>query len=153
VATPALPSLQSRRRSHCAREAGDRIAVAEGLLGLAAARYKLGELEVSRALVQEARRLHLEAANVIGIVATLVPEASLANQRGQYRRGAQLMGAWARLREEARGGVPPFVFFLFDDPDSQAREALGAKEHEQARAEGYAMNLDEAVARAQEDGD
>jgi hypothetical protein len=31
------------------REAGDRIAVAEGLLGLAAARYKLGELEVSRA--------------------------------------------------------------------------------------------------------
>lgn len=86
----------------------------------------------------------------MGIVTTLVPEASLANQRGRHRRGAQLVGAWARLREELGGGPPPFVFSLFGDPEAQAREVLGEKKYEQGRAEGYAMSLDEAVALGEE---
>ena len=84
----------------------------------------------------------------MGIVATLVPEASLANQRGRHRRGVQLMGAWARLREELGGGPPQFVLSIFGDPEAHAREAVGDKEYEQARAEGYAMSLDEVVALA-----
>jgi hypothetical protein len=36
------------------------------------------------------------------------------------------------------------------DPESDARGALGGQEYEQARAEGYAMSLDEAVAYALE---
>jgi hypothetical protein len=82
----------------------------------------------------------------------LAPLAIVKNLEGRQRRAAQLLGASARLREEMGGGPPSFLMLpLLGDPEVDARQALSEEEYERARAEGYAMTFDEAMAFALEE--
>jgi hypothetical protein len=78
------------------------------------------------------------------------PPAHIANDEGQFERAARLLGASARIRDELGGGIPPELGGQWGDPEEPARQALGKDVYRRARAEGYAMNTDAAVAYALE---
>jgi hypothetical protein len=79
-----------------------------------------------------------------------LPLAIMANHDGRHRRAARLLGALKMMNEHAGGSAPEVVIAFFGDPEPDARAALGDEEFEQARAEGYAATVDEAVALALE---
>jgi hypothetical protein len=72
----------------------------------------------------------------------------MANDEGRFERAARLLGASARIRDEMGGGIPPELGGQWGDPEEPPRRALGEDAYRQARAEGYAMTTDEAVAYA-----
>ena len=72
--------------------------------------------------------------------------ALVANDDGIHERAARLLGASARMRHDV-GGAPPLIG-RWGDPEADAREALGKERYDAARAEGYAMDAETAVAYA-----
>ena len=73
----------------------------------------------------------------------------LANDDGRHERAARLVGASAQMRHDVGGAAP--LIGRWGDPDSDARKALGKEAYDAARAEGYAMDTETAVAYASED--
>jgi hypothetical protein len=67
---------------------------------------------------------------------------------GLPERAARLTGALARIRDGLGGGVPPELIGRWGDPEDDAKRALGADAYDRARAEGYAMDAEAAVAYA-----
>jgi hypothetical protein len=57
---------------------------------------------------------------------------------------ARLMGASVRIRDEGAGSPPLFAWMLFGDPEAMIRSAIGDAGFERARAEGYAMTIEQA---------
>lgn len=74
--------------------------------------------------------------------------ALVALDDGLPERAARLVGAAARIRDDVGGGIPPELFGRWGDPASDAKQALGEAAYERARAEGYTMDVDSAVAFA-----
>jgi hypothetical protein len=74
-------------------------------------------------------------------------------KRRRHERAARLVGAAAPIRDELGGGVPPEFAGRWGDPDEDARRALGEEAYRRARAEGYAMDSEKAVACALRDDD
>lgn len=110
--------------------------------------YLAGDVEAARHHLLEALRIQAELGTPMGLSASLFLLAVLAMHDGQHRRAAGLLGAAARIRQDLGGGMPSVVTDQHADPEAGARQALGDDQYEQARAEGYAMTLDEAVAFA-----
>jgi hypothetical protein len=74
----------------------------------------------------------------------LLCRAVLASHDGDHLRAARLLGVWSRGRDEG-GGIPPSIAYAaFGDLEATVRAALGKDVYERARAEGYAMSVDQA---------
>ncbi len=127
------------------REVGERLALCESLVGLAAAELALDHGEAARTRLAEATRIAAESPGPIVVANVVLPNAVLANLEGDPRRAAQLVGAWAYFEEDLNIHFPPVAMSLYGDPGSEARAALGDAAFEQAHAEGFAMTLGEIV--------
>ena len=107
---------------------------------------ELGEFDAAETHYQEALAKVHEAGNVVITAIMLVYLGWLAGRRRDPRRTARLLGAASRVTDEAGGGPTREVIPVWPEAEDQARDALGDREYEAMRAEGYAMTLVEAVA-------
>jgi predicted ATPase/class 3 adenylate cyclase len=127
------------------REIGNRLFLAEDLTGLAYIKVAADDLTGATDLLREAVKMQTEAEPpMLYFAGSLFVLALVAIREGRHRRAARLLGAASRVRHDLGGG-PPATIYLRDDPESDVRRVLGDQEYEQARAEGYAMSLDEAI--------
>ena len=145
----AIP--ERRRAIEIFREEGDLWKLANGLLGLAMMSRMAGDLDAARSPLREALGMFAQASDTMSIAMVLTGLALLANDDGFPERAARLVGASARIRDELGGGIPPELIGRWGDPENDARTALGEDAYDRARAEGYAMDTERAVAYAHED--
>ena len=133
------------------RELGDRVQTAESLIGLAGVRLLRGEPEAARELLGEAVTLLADPNSPVMVGITLASVAVLEALQGDSVNAARMFGAWDRIRDQGGGGPPLFALSrLIGDPEGEARAALGDEAFELARAEGYAMTMEQAHAYALE---
>jgi tetratricopeptide (TPR) repeat protein len=143
----ALESLE--RGLEIQRQEGNRFLVADTLTGIAGTEVITGDLDAATEHYREALDLFLEAGNPISIGIIFLGTGVIATRQGRHERAARLWGAEARIHDEHGGGMP-FRDQLWGSAEEETREALGQEAYERARAEGYAMSLDEAVAYTRE---
>jgi predicted ATPase/class 3 adenylate cyclase len=134
------------------REEGMAWKVADSLAGLGMLTRAAGEVDTARSELREALAMFAEARETLMISMVLRGLAHVANDDGLHVRAARLTGASARIRDEIGGGIPPELTGRWGDPEEDARRALGEIAYNRARAEGYAMDTDAAVAYAHDDG-
>jgi predicted ATPase len=132
------------------RQEGEEWRLGNQLGGLAAAMQMLGDLDAAKEHLGEALQLAASADDMLSVSGALTGLALAANDEGDYQRAARLGGAVARIRDDLGGGVPPELLYLRGNPDEDARHALGEGLYQGARAEGYAMTAETAVAYALE---
>ena len=137
-----------RRAIDLYREEGDGWKVAENLIGLAMMSRSAGNVGAARVHLLEALGMLSQAKDTISMSGALTGLALVAVDDGLPERAARLVGAAARIRDDVGGGIPHELFDRWGDPASDARHALGDAAYEGARAEGYAMNVESAVAYA-----
>jgi hypothetical protein len=113
-----------------------RIAVAEGDVNQAAARY------------DEALSIAREVADVRVIVACLDGKAWVAQRRGVQLQGVRLWAAVTEWRRANPDSLPLVRRAYADDQAAVARAALGEETFAAARLEGQALALSEAIALA-----
>ena len=130
------------------REEGDVWKVANNLTGLAMISRMAGDLDAARGHLREALGMFVQASDTMSIAMVLMGFALVANDDGLPERAARLIGASARIRDELGGGIPPELIGRWGDPENDARSALGEDAYDRVRAEGYAMDTEEAVAYA-----
>jgi predicted ATPase/class 3 adenylate cyclase len=123
------------------------------LTGQAMITREVGDLEAAKAYLREALEMSGQAKDTLSISMALTSFAILANDERHHARAARLVGAAARIRHEVGGGIPPELGGRWGDPDEDTRRALGDEAYRQARAEGYAMDNEMAVAYALEGGE
>ena len=140
-----------RRAIELYREEGDGWKVAENLIGLAMMSRSAGDVDAARAHLREGLGMLSQAKDTISMSGALNALALVAIDDGLPERAARLVGAAARIRDDVGGGIPPELFDRWGDPAADARRALGDDAYEAARAAGYAMDLDSAVALRQAD--
>jgi tetratricopeptide (TPR) repeat protein len=134
------------------RATGARRLVAINLNRLAVVELLLGELDAAREHFREGLTMVSEAGSLVTSMPSLRGFAEIAGRRGQHQRAARLIGAVARIRDQVGGGSAPQLMAVWGDAEEEARRRLGDEAFERARAEGYAMSSEEAVAYALEDG-
>ncbi len=133
------------------RELDDRLSVAGNLIALAGLEYSVGHFDGARDHLREASEgFAAETESPIEFANLFFPLAVMAHHDGHHQRAARLLGAWQMMNEQAKGSAPPISIIAFDDPEADARAALGEEEFERAWAEGYAATVDEAVSLALE---
>jgi predicted ATPase/class 3 adenylate cyclase len=137
-----------RRAIALYREEGDGWKVAENLIGLAMMSRSAGDVNAARVHLRNALGMLIQAKDTISMSGALTGFALVALDDGLPERAARLVGASARIRDDVGGGIPPELFDRWGDPASDARHALGDAAYERSRAEGYAMNVESAVAFA-----
>jgi predicted ATPase/class 3 adenylate cyclase len=108
----------------------------------------VGDLDAARRHLYEALEMFAQTRDTLSISMTLTSLALVANDEGHHERAGRLVGAAARIRDELGGGVPPELAGRWGDPEEDARRALGEDDYRRARAEGYTLNSQEAVAYA-----
>jgi predicted ATPase/class 3 adenylate cyclase len=118
------------------------------LAGQAMISRMVGDLDAARAQARETLQIFAQARDTLSISMALRSIAHIANDDGHHERAARLVGASARIRDEVGGGAPPELTARWGDPEEDARRALGEDAYRRPRAEGYAMNDEEAVAYA-----
>lgn len=131
--------------------------VGDDTWGLGNAIAFLGGLATQRGDPIEARNRILRAlevwdeqGNALVIAGQLRFLAMVANDLGQPERAVRLAGAAEAWRQKV-GGQVPAAFFPFTDPRETAAKVLDKASVDRAWADGLAMNLEEALAYAQED--
>lgn len=131
--------------------------VGDDTWGLGNAIAFLGGLATQRGDPIEARNRILlalkvwdEQGNALVMAGQLRFLAMVANDLGQPERAVRLAGAAEAWRQKV-GGQVPAAFFPFTDPRETATKVLDEASAERAWADGLAMNLEEALAYAQED--
>jgi predicted ATPase len=139
-----------RRAIELHREQGDGWKVAENLIGLAMMSRSAGDVDAARFHLREALAMLTQAKDTISMSGALTGLALVAIDDGLPERAARLVGASARIRDDVGGGIPPELFERWGDPANGARQVIGDDAYEQARAEGYAMDAESAVAFANE---
>jgi predicted ATPase/class 3 adenylate cyclase len=135
------------------RRAGNRLLVADNLTGLGAITRMLGDSAEAKIHFRESLEMFVEAGSIANIPQGLTGFALVSSDEGMHERTARLLGASARIRDETGGGAPPELLSRMGDPESDARKALGDEAFEWARAEGYAMSTEAAVAYALSEDD
>jgi len=130
------------------RQEGDVWKVANNLSGLAMISRMAGDLDAARGHLREALGMFVQASDTMSIAMVLTAFALVANDDGLPERAARLVGASARIRDELGGGIPPELIGRWGNPENDARTALGEDAYDRARAEGYAMDTEAAVAYA-----
>ena len=133
------------------RQEGAAWQLGQNLSGQGMIARTVGELAAAKRDLHEALAIFAQARDSMSISMTLTSLALVANDDGHHVRAARLVGAAARIRDELGGGVPPELVGRWGDPEEDARQALGDDDYRRARAEGYAMQSEEAVAYALED--
>jgi predicted ATPase/class 3 adenylate cyclase len=142
-----------RRAIEVFREEGDMWKVASNLVGLAMMSRMAGDPEAARGDLREALGMFSQASDTMSIAMTLTGFALLANDDGLPERAARLVGASARIRDDIGGGIPPELIGRWGNPANDAKSALGEDAYGRARAQGYAMDTEAAVAYAAEGGE
>jgi tetratricopeptide (TPR) repeat protein len=137
-----------RRTIEILREEGEVWKVANYLTGLATMSRTTGDLDAARGHLEEALEMFAQARDAVSISMVLTGLALVANDDGLPERAARLVGASARVRDEVGGGIPPELIGRWGDPANDATTALGQDAYGRARAEGYAMDIEAAVAYA-----
>jgi predicted ATPase/class 3 adenylate cyclase len=107
---------------------------------------ELGEFDAAETHYLESLAKVHEAGNVVITAIMLVYIAWLASRRGDPRRTARLLGAASRVTDETGGGPRRDIIPVWPEAEDESRRVLGDEGFEAIRAEGYAMNLAEAVA-------
>ena len=130
------------------REEGDVWKVANNLVGLAMMSRTTGNIEAARDHLREALELFAQTSDALSISMAFTGFALVATDDGLHERAARLVGASARIRDDVGGGIPPELIGRWGDPENDAKTALGTDAYEVARAAGYAMGLETAVAYA-----
>ena len=134
-------------------EEGETLKVAELRVGMAVISRIAGDLDSARGHLREALGTFAQARETMGISGVLTAFALVANDDGLPERAARLIGASARIRDELGGGIPPeLIGTLMGDPVNDAAVALGVDAYGEARAAGYAMDIETAVAYARGEG-
>ena len=132
------------------RDEGAAWRAADLLIGLGYITRMAGDLDAAKSHFGEALQTFAEAGEALMMSAVINGLALAANDEGLHGRAARLVGAAARMRNEVGGDAP--LIGRWGDPENDARTALGQEDYDTARAEGYAMDTDEAINYAQEDG-
>jgi predicted ATPase/class 3 adenylate cyclase len=145
---PAAALEPYRTAIEILRQEGAAWQAASHLTGLAMISRAAGEADAAKGHLREAIETFAQASDMLSTSMALRGLALVANDEGFHERAARLLGAAARIREEVGGGIPPELIGRWGDPEEDARRALGDKEYRRARAEGYAMDIDSAVAEA-----
>jgi predicted ATPase/class 3 adenylate cyclase len=131
------------------RETGQRYLVADNLVALGGVERLIGRGEAADRHFREALQVFGVTRDRVSLIGTMHALALVADDQGDHARAARLIGASARMREEA-GGAPPEFLAIFGDPEGEARRAIGDEAYGRAWREGNAMNIEEAVAYALE---
>ena len=100
------------------------------------------------ALLSESLRMRRDLADRTGVAGGLESVAAVQSAREGHGRAARLLGAAARLREDAPAPLSPAERAITDAALASVRFALGDEAFEAAWAEGRAMTLEQAVAYA-----
>jgi predicted ATPase len=125
------------------RNIGDRLGVPQNLVGVAAMKILLGDVDGGRADLREATVAAATESNAPPLLATVVvPNAVLASLEGRHEDAARLVGAWERLERDHRVGFPDAAISLFGDPAAAARDSLGDEGYERAYEQGFVLGLD-----------
>jgi predicted ATPase/class 3 adenylate cyclase len=120
---------------------------------LADVEVQMGELDSAEGHYRESLAKVAEAGNVVITAVMLVYLAWVAGRRSAHGRAARLLGAVKRIQDEIGGGPTRENIPVWPETEDEARRGLGDEAFEQARAEGYAMSLEEAVSYATGEGD
>jgi predicted ATPase/class 3 adenylate cyclase len=134
------------------REEGAAWTLGQQLGGLAMITRMVGDLDAAKGHLHEAVGMFVEARDTLSLSMAFTSLALVAGDEGNHERAARLVGASARIRDELGGGIPPELVGRWGNPDERARQALGEDVYRSARAEGYAMDAESAVAYALDDG-
>jgi tetratricopeptide (TPR) repeat protein len=130
------------------REEGAAWKLGQYLGGQAMIMRMVGDLDAARRRLHEALEMFAQTRDTLSISMTLTSLALIANDDGHHERAARLVGAAARIRDELGGGVPPMFAGRWGNPEEDAQWALGEDDYRRARAEGYGMDAQTAVAYA-----
>jgi hypothetical protein len=126
--------------------------LADQLGGMGLISRMVGDIDGAKGQMREALEIFAMAGDTLSISMPLWGLAFIANYEADHERAARLLGASARIRDDVGGGVPPQLGGQWGDPEEDARRALGEDAYQRARAEGYSMSTEQAVAYAREDG-
>jgi predicted ATPase/class 3 adenylate cyclase len=149
---PAAAREPYRTAIEILREEGAAWQAASHLTGLGMITRAAGDADTAKRHLREALEIFAQASDMLSTSMALRGLALIANDEGLHERGARLVGAEERIREQVGGGVPPELIGRWGDPAEDARRALGDDGYRRARAEGYAMEMEAAVALALESG-
>jgi tetratricopeptide (TPR) repeat protein len=131
------------------REEGLAWKVADHLGGLGLVSRLVGDLEGSKGFLREALEMSARATDSSGISMSLRGLAMVANDQGRYERAARLTGAATRILDDLGESLIPALADRWGAPaEEEARSKLGGEAYERARAEGYAMDQEQALAYA-----
>jgi hypothetical protein len=84
------------------------------------------------------------------LMGSLLLLSLVINDQGDHERAARLLGAAARLEDDGAAIPPPELIAQMGDPNAEVRRTLSDEAFEAARADGYAMTLDDTVSLALE---
>jgi predicted ATPase/class 3 adenylate cyclase len=132
------------------RELGHHAKVSDALIGLGALERRAGQTERAAGHLGEALVMAREARDPGHLMGALLLLSLVINEQGDHERAARLLGAAARLEDDGAAMPPPELIAQMGDPDAEVRRTLSDEAFAAARAEGYAMTLDDAVALALE---
>jgi len=110
-----------------------------------------GDYDRASGLLREALTLIQESGNQMIIASCLVAIGEVAGGKGQPERAVRLYGAAERLREVVGVAIEPTDRADYDRNVDSARDMLGEKAFEVARADGRAMTQEQAVEYALSD--
>ncbi|HKO28763.1 MAG TPA: helix-turn-helix domain-containing protein [Solirubrobacteraceae bacterium] len=138
-----------------ARKRGDRLVIYVGLFNLATACLALGDEDRAESLFRSSVSLSHETRDAANLAFALDGLAIVEGRRGNARRSALLLGAAEAMRQASEGRV--YHYYLPDDAlrertRLEAEAALGSKDFTAAWNAGTGMDLDAAVAAADDDG-
>jgi predicted ATPase len=125
------------------RATDERLASCEVLIMLAAARLASGDMDAALVSLTEATSIATDTGSPILLATTTLPHAIASNRLGQYERAARVIGAWNRLERDYEIHFPSVGIGFWGDPVDDARAALGDAAFEEARMEGFQMDLGE----------
>ncbi|MGH9278129.1 MAG: tetratricopeptide repeat protein [Acidimicrobiales bacterium] len=106
----------------------------DALVGLATVAIRGGEVDIAASELAKAMQLSGGRALVLPLILERIAEVAIA--RGQYERGAELVGAAAARRENMRMPLPPVAVPLHRRQLDTLRDRLGPQAMAQALARG-----------------
>jgi tetratricopeptide (TPR) repeat protein len=136
-----------------AREVGDRSTAYIALYNLSQVALYRGDHDRAATLFEKGVTLSEQVGDRANLAYCLEGLATVAGVRGQAQRCARLIGAAEGLHEAV--GAPVYVYYepdrsLYERTVTAVRSRLGESAFEKARAEGRAMNFEQAAAYALE---
>jgi tetratricopeptide (TPR) repeat protein len=132
----------------CARQVGDREAMANALQSLGIAYCQLGDAAHARPPLEEALRAYQEQGYLMGIGWTLMGLGGVCALEGQGDRLARLVGAQEALVASIGGRQVTALVRIADQFMSPVRAALGEERWVAAFTAGRALSLEQAIAEA-----